>query len=92
MFPSVSDHLPEGWRLPTLDELIQKVDRSRCDPAHVPDGVTNIYPIYYWTSTKYVGDEEWVWVIDFETGAVELLTTRCWAAVLPVRDVTSNEG
>ena len=67
----------EDWRLPTLNELLSITDDSRFEPA-INKAFKNIAyetnvkgeKIYdwYWSSTKYVSDSYFVWVVSFENG------------------------
>ena len=67
----------EDWRLPTLNELISITDDTRFEPA-INKAFKNIAyetnvkgeKIYdwYWSSTKYVSDSYFVWVVSFENG------------------------
>jgi len=67
----------EDWRLPTLNELLSITDDSRYNPA-INKAFKNIAyetnvkgeKIYdwYWSSTKYVSDSYFVWVVSFENG------------------------
>ena len=56
------------WRLPTSDELMYIVDRSRINPT-LSDVFKNKRPYsYYWTSTPVVGDKEEAWMVSFDIG------------------------
>ncbi|WP_297937929.1 DUF1566 domain-containing protein, partial [uncultured Campylobacter sp.] len=67
----------EDWRLPTLNELLSITDDNRYNPA-INKAFKNIAyetnvkgeKIYdwYWSSTKYVSDSYFVWVVSFENG------------------------
>ena len=67
----------EDRRLPTLNELLSITDDSRYNPA-INKAFKNIAyetnvkgeKIYdwYWSSTKYVSDSYFVWVVSFENG------------------------
>lgn len=65
-----------GWRLPTLDDLIDIYSRSDIDCS----------PERYWASD--IMHEDFYWTFDFEVGisaAYGLKTAQC---VRPVRDIT----
>lgn len=63
------DTYTEGWRLPNVNELKSIVDRSKSNPA-IADGFTNTSSSDYWSSTSLVGNERYVWVVDFYDGYV----------------------
>ena len=72
--PAVADRLVaelgDGWRMPTVHELLSIVDRTRYDPAidthRFPDTRSDLY----WTSTPCAWNKSARWVVDFDGGGV----------------------
>jgi hypothetical protein len=55
------------WRLPTCDELLTLVDRTKFSPA--ADPILNLQSRWYWTSTPAAySPGECAWVIDLYHG------------------------
>ncbi|SFV91110.1 hypothetical protein MNB_SV-4-162 [hydrothermal vent metagenome] len=56
-------------RLPTYDELLSIVDYDRYDPAIMPSfkNVNTSDP--YWSSSVYVANEKYAWIVSFENGS-----------------------
>jgi hypothetical protein len=61
----------DGWRLPTVKELLTLIDYKKVDPATTFEFDT-IYPSYYWTSDISVSYDQRVWGVNFKNGAVSL--------------------
>ena len=59
--------LSNGWRLPTIKELISIVDFNTCNPACK---IKNLRSSYYWSSSPYVYDSSRAWDVDFYYGYV----------------------
>ena len=56
------------WRLPTYDELLSIVDYDRYNPAIMPSFKNVNTSDYYWSSSAYVSDSEYTWVVYFKDG------------------------
>ena len=58
--------LGDGWRVPTLDELLSIVDTSKYDPACsvFPD----CPPVDTWTVTRWSGSPLFAYVVNFFDG------------------------
>ena len=52
--------LGNSWRLPTVQELITLIDFTKVNPACKISGT---YSSYYWSSTTFVHDTDYVWYI-----------------------------
>ena len=57
----------DGWRLPTIDELIGITDKSKFDPAVNP-AFKNVRSDLYWSSTKDAVSASNAWVAVFKNG------------------------
>lgn len=55
------------WRLPNIIELKSIVDRSRQNPAIVPEFL-NTDSNQYWSSTTYDSDKTLAWIVVFSDG------------------------
>ena len=51
-----------GWRLPTIEELITLVDRTKLGPA---TDLPKMLPSYYWSSTTNATHTDFAWIVDF---------------------------
>jgi hypothetical protein len=70
------------WRVPTVDELASLVDRGRYAPASAfPDMPSD----WFWSSSPYVGDASYAWVVNFSNGYVNSLNRNYDFAVRLVR-------
>ena len=58
--------LGDGWRLPTMHELLSLVDYSKRNPA------CSVFPDcpseWFWSSSAYSGSASYAWVVDFNYG------------------------
>ena len=61
--------LGDGWRLPTIEELISIVDYSRIDPA-IDSVFFNAQSSDYWSSTTNAYDPGYAWYVDVYYGYV----------------------
>ena len=60
----------EDWRLPRIDELQTIVAYSRFDPAIDP--VFDCRSDFYWSSSKYKDDADYIWYVFFTNGAADV--------------------
>ena len=60
----------DGWRLPTLKELLTIVDPTRRSPALVASSFPFTQPARFWSSSKRVDDEDEAYQVDFDIGGV----------------------
>jgi len=59
--------LGNGWRLPTIEELISIIDFNTCNPAcKIKDCISS----YYWSSSPDAYDSNRAWYVDFHYGYV----------------------
>ncbi|MFZ5698770.1 MAG: DUF1566 domain-containing protein [Pseudomonadota bacterium] len=66
---AAAEKLGEGWRLPTADELLSLVDRTRYSPAIDTDAFPDTKNDWYWTDTAYApAPSSAVWVVFFYLG------------------------
>jgi len=56
------------WRLPSSEELLSIVDRSRTNPASDPNFFPNLY--FFWSSSPLAGSAVNAWIVDFSYGYV----------------------
>ena len=61
------ESLPEGWRLPTIEELITLVDRTKLGPA---TDLPKMLSSYYWSSATYALHSGYAWGAGFYYGDV----------------------
>ena len=70
----------DGWRLPTLRELLSIVDYGRSSPAidtgYFPNTTFSPYtdpdnPAIYWTADEYKPSTVLAWTVDFYTGLTD---------------------
>ena len=59
-----------GWRLPNIKELTSIVDHSRKSPAIDLTAFPTTTPVFFWTSSPYVGNSVNAWFVDFYDGGV----------------------
>jgi hypothetical protein len=55
------------WRLPAIKELQSIVDISRYEPA-IKKGFSHVASDGYWSSSTYVSDTEYAWIVNFKDG------------------------
>lgn len=60
----------DGWRLPTLKELLTIVDPTRRTPAIIADSFPFTPLARFWTSSKRVDGQEDAYQVDFDIGGV----------------------
>jgi len=58
-----------GWRLPSIEEFMYIVDKSKSNPAIDVAYFQNVVSSFYWSSTIAVIDENRAWVVSFESGS-----------------------
>ena len=75
-----------GWRLPSRRELVSLIDYSQCEPA-LPDGhpFVGVEDSYYWSSSTYVGNKGFAWIVDIYSGCVRVYYKSDHFYVWPVR-------
>ena len=57
------------WRLPTCDELLTLVDRTRVSPAIDVEFFPDCKSDWYWSSTSYAGSPgDCAWLVAFYSG------------------------
>ena len=59
-----------AWRLPNVKELSSIADKSRINPAIDVAAFSASSTSYFWSSSPYVGDANYAWVVDFDYGNV----------------------
>ena len=60
--------LGDGWRLPTVIELVSLVDYDRCDPASAFPAM----PVAaFWSSSSDAGSASYAWYVNFGLGYVD---------------------
>jgi len=70
-------HPPQGFRLPTMQELFTLVDFTANHPAtHLPQ----MLPSYYWSATSYAIFDNCAWGIYFDRGDTgsNYKSSRCY--------------
>lgn len=77
----------DGWRLPTVDELLSIVDRTKYSPAIDTDAFPDTCSDWYWTSTPCAWDGAARWVVFFDYGSVYDLHQNDGACVRAVRAI-----
>ena len=59
--------LGDGWRLPTIEELISLIDFNTCNPACK---INNCRSSCYWSSSPYAHGSSYAWYVYFSGGYV----------------------
>ena len=59
--------LGNGWRLPTIEELISIIDHKRYDPACK---IENCRSSCYWSSSPIASNSSYAWSVNFTNGSV----------------------
>ena len=84
--------LGDGWRLPTIQELIAIIDYETSIPA---TKMQEIAPDYYWSATTCAPNTSYAWVVDFSYGSVSIDDRTNSRQVVCVRDpnnpITNND-
>jgi hypothetical protein len=82
-----AESLGEGWRLPTVHELMTRVDYTRRNPAAKGDipGFSERATTITWTGTQVAQHVSLSWILDFEEGQVFPASKCVRARVLCVR-------
>lgn len=57
----------DDWRLPSIDELMSIVDKSRYEPA-IKKIFNNTKNTWYYSSSDYEGDSSRAWLAHFRSG------------------------
>jgi len=79
------ESLGDGWKLPTVEELQSVLDYTKLSPAIKLD--VPVQSDWYWSSTVYVGDTDFAWVVSLNYGNVINDSKTNTNYVWPVRDV-----
>lgn len=83
--------LGEGWRLPTVEELLALSDRTRVSPAIDTDAFPDTRSDWYWTSTVHAPDSSYAWLVYFNDGSANYYHRGLSLAfVRAVRPVSSS--
>ena len=78
--------LGEGWRMPTCDELLTLVDRTKFSPAIDTEVFPDTENDWYWTDTPHMyNPKSAVWVVYFCYGLVSYNHRDLVACVRAVR-------
>lgn len=81
--------LGDGWRLPTIKELLTLVDYARVDPA------CSVFPDcpsgWFWSSSAYSGNTSYAWSVDFLDGYTNFYDVSATYRVRCVRTVSGDK-
>lgn len=67
----------EGWRLPTMEELLSIVDETQACPTIDPVAFPDTPKATFWTSSPCEDDPGHAWVVDFAIGEPDTEMTEC---------------
>lgn len=67
---SQCEALGDGWRAPTIKELMTLIDHERSEPAIDTDLFPGTKSDRYWSSSRVVGDDDYAWYVYFDYGSV----------------------
>ena len=75
----VSEHegVREGWRLPTMEELLSIVDETQSCPTIDPKAFPDTPKGTFWTASPCEDDPNQAWVVDFSIGEPDTEMTEC---------------
>ncbi len=79
-------HEPEGWRLPTVQELLGLVDHDCIAPAIDTEAFPDTPPTSFWSATSYVGSSSLAWYVYFYSGSSDYVESTYSNYVRLVRD------
>ena len=65
-----------GWRRPTIRELSSLADRGCTNPSIDSVAFPATSTDWYWSSSPYVRNPDWVWFVRFGNGQVDNYTSR----------------
>lgn len=74
---SKHDGVREGWRLPTMEELLSIVDESKACPTIDPVAFPDTPKATFWSSSPCEDDPGHAWVVDFALGEPDTEMTEC---------------
>jgi hypothetical protein len=77
------------WRLPNSNELESLVNKGHESPADwlETQGLVNVQPDYYWSSSTYVNDTTKAWFVNISNGYVDGDNKSNVSYLWPVREV-----
>jgi len=78
------EKLGDGWRLPTIQELVGYINYNKYNPASDMDFKTDDY---YWSSTTNAYGTDYAWGVHFRLGSVDDSCKTDSYYVRPVRDI-----
>ena len=67
----------EGWRLPTMEELLSIVDETQSCPTIDPIAFPDTPKGTFWTASPCEDDPNQAWVVDFSIGEPDTEMTEC---------------
>jgi hypothetical protein len=65
----------EGWRVPTVKELLTVVDHSRSNPSIDTAAFPSFSPSQYWTATMLENSPVGFCLVDFNDGRIRFTAT-----------------
>ena len=57
-----------AWRLPSKEELVSLVDKSRTNPAINTTYFPSTLSLFYWSSTAVISKTSDAWFVGFDSG------------------------